>query len=138
MAWWDGFCPAYERFTGRKPMKRSVRELEDANMDLESISGIRDLLTQPELMAQAAEECMELGHALLQLRRAIDDENPTRVSYVEAVRNVNEEWADVKLCMNQLTCIDNLMVMSVMHIKNARWMSHLIRHRRKEYGKHED
>lgn len=55
--------------------------------------------SRAELIAQLAEECAELGHAALKLRRAIDGANPTPVTFDEALEAFQEEAADVLLCM---------------------------------------
>lgn len=60
---------------------------------------IIDKLGTPELLAQLAEEAAELGKAALKLRRALDGKNPTPVSPADALRNVQEEMADVLLCV---------------------------------------
>lgn len=66
------------------------------------IQSIRDKLTQEELLAQLAEETMELGHAALKLRRAYDGSNPTPVKRREAFENLKEEIADVWLLIEVL------------------------------------
>lgn len=66
------------------------------------IQSIRDKLTQEELLAQMAEEAMELGHAALKLRRAYDGTNPTPVKRSEAFENIKEEIADVRLLIHML------------------------------------
>jgi NTP pyrophosphatase (non-canonical NTP hydrolase) len=55
-------------------------------------------MTGSELLAQMAEECAELGHAALKLRRAITGDNPTPVSADAASAQVEEELADVLTC----------------------------------------
>lgn len=93
---------------------------------------IPDLLPPWEILAQLAEECMELGQAALKVRRCLDDLNPTRMSYVEAVAHLNEEWADVLLTIRQLSLIDEGRVYAVMKEKHERWLNSLIEHRRQE------
>ncbi len=51
-----------------------------------------------ELLAQTAEEAIELAHAALKLRRTLDSSNPTPVATVEAVVQFEEEIADLTLC----------------------------------------
>lgn len=60
---------------------------------------IVDKLETPELLTQLAEEAAELGKAAMELRRALDGRNPTPVSVVDAMHNLQEEMADVLLCM---------------------------------------
>lgn len=92
----------------------------------------RDFLSQTELMAAAAEECSKLVCSLLQLRRVMDDTNPIPVNYCDAVRGVNADWAGLQLAMMQLSCLDDLKIMSTMHVKNGRWLGKLIRKRKEE------
>ena len=63
---------------------------------------IRSRLSQEELLAQLAEESMELGHAALKLRRAYDGTNPTPVSAADAYDSVLEEIADVSVVLEAL------------------------------------
>lgn len=63
------------------------------------LNHIIETLGTEELLAQLAEEAAELGKAALKLRRALNGKNPTPVSPVDAIRNVQEEMADVLLCV---------------------------------------
>lgn len=64
------------------------------------IDFIRENVSQEELLAQLAEEAVELAHAALKLRRAYGNtENPTPVSSGLAFQNLTEELADVQLCV---------------------------------------
>lgn len=63
---------------------------------------VRDHLSEEELLAQLAEEASELAHAALKLRRALDGRNPTPVPVEEARAGLNEEVADVMLCLQVL------------------------------------
>lgn len=67
---------------------------------------IRDQLGVPELLAQLAEECNELSHAALKLRRVYDGRNPTPVSESEALDNLLEEIGDVDNCLEALELDD--------------------------------
>lgn len=51
------------------------------------------------LLEQTAEECAELAKACLKLARKMRGENPTPVAEEVLFKNLNEEIADVKLCM---------------------------------------
>lgn len=93
---------------------------------------IRDMLPQWELLAMVAEEASELAQAALKLRRCLDDVNPTRIGYVQAVHDLNEEWADVLLAIQQLSMIDDGLVRKIMKEKEQRWLEHLIRHRKEQ------
>lgn len=87
---------------------------------------INEMLDQPELLAMLAEEASELAKAALKLRRAIDGTNPTPVSIQEAVIALNEEIADVNLCLDQISCVDFDEIMAVMKRKQARWIVRLL------------
>ena len=100
------------------------------NHDIETI---RHNLRRPELLAQLAEECAELAHAALKLRRAIDGANPTPVPARTAEKNLREEIADVLLLM-QLCTYDDVAVLDVrvngeigttIQRKTARWAERL-------------
>lgn len=49
------------------------------------------------LYEQLAEECSELAHAALKMARVVRKENPTPVTMNDAIKNVNEEYTDLKL-----------------------------------------
>lgn len=63
------------------------------------IDFIRDALPEEELLAQLAEEAVELSHAALKLRRVMDGRNPTPVRLSEALANLQEEVSDVLLLL---------------------------------------
>lgn len=63
-------------------------------------SYVQSKLTTPELLAMLAEEAAELGHAALKLRRVLDGTNPTPVTFTEAAGKLQEEVADVMLCIS--------------------------------------
>lgn len=87
---------------------------------------IKDFLPTWELLAMVAEEAAELAQAALKLRRTLDDLNPTRITFDEALANFNEEWADVLLSVRQLNLIDENLVLNIMQQKKERWLNHLI------------
>lgn len=93
---------------------------------------ITEFLPQDELLAQLAEEASELGQAALKLRRILDGRNPTPTSYVQAVKNLNEEMADVRLCMDLITCKDDTVIAKFREEKESRWLGRLADLRRKE------
>lgn len=64
------------------------------------IEQIRKKLDTPELLCQLSEEASELAQAALKLRRAITGINPTPVSVEEATDDLEEEIADVMLCLS--------------------------------------
>lgn len=93
---------------------------------------IRDFLPTWELLAQLAEEASELSQAALKLRRCLDDLNPTRTTFNEALANLHEEWADVLLVMRIIGMMDEGIVYHIMQEKHDRWLNHLIEHNSKK------
>lgn len=63
------------------------------------IIDITKYLSATEVLAQLGEEGAELAQAALKLRRAMDGSNPTPKSVAECVKNLQEEFADVMLCV---------------------------------------
>ena len=59
-------------------------------------------LSHTELLAQLAEEAAELSQAALKVRRVIDGQNPTPVTYDSAYANLVEEYSDVVCCLQEL------------------------------------
>jgi len=75
------------------------------------------------MLEQTAEECAELAQACLKYARALRMENPTPKPMHEIIANIEEETADVSLCLTELSrgkliCDSN--VMKWMEIKNER------------------
>ena len=66
---------------------------------MDAFETIREKVPQTELLAQLAEEAVELAHAALKLRRIYDGINPTPVPAAVAFANLKEEIADVQLLM---------------------------------------
>lgn len=63
---------------------------------------VRAKLSDPELLAQLAEEAAELAQAALKMRRVIDGTNPTPVTFQKAHDNLLEEICDVETCVAAL------------------------------------
>lgn len=100
------------------------------------IEYIRDQVPQEELLAQLAEEAGELAHAALKMRRCMDGRNPTPVRISEAWANLQEEVADVLLCLTVLDIDTNVGDYSeTIRAKLDRWVGRL---RRAEYGYDDD
>lgn len=93
---------------------------------------VTDFLPQDELLLQLAEEAAELSQAAMKLRRVMDGRNPTPVGYQMAVKNLNEEMADVLLCAEQISSLDEKQIAKTKQSKQARWMERLKDLRRKE------
>lgn len=63
---------------------------------------IRGKLSDPELLAQLAEEAAELAQAALKMRRVMDGSNPTPVTPQQAYDTILEEICDVETCVAAL------------------------------------
>lgn len=66
------------------------------------MSKIVDEIGEAALLEQTAEECVELAQACLKLARKLRDENPTPMSKEDILKNINEEMADVALCLDEI------------------------------------
>lgn len=92
------------------------------------IDYIANRVPREELLCQLAEEAAELGQAALKLRRTMGDQNPTPVSYDEALERLHEEIADVKLvlkCLGMDSAYDRGRHLSIMQGKIGRWVRRL-------------
>lgn len=61
-----------------------------------------EVIGTPALLEQCAEECTELAHACLKMSRKMRNENPTPAAMNDILQNLNEEMADVMICMNAI------------------------------------
>lgn len=97
---------------------------------------VSDILPKTEILAQLAEEASELAQAALKLRRALDGTNPTPKSVGECLENIQEEMADVFVCLTMFgksaerdgILIYNRYMEKVIKIedeKETRWLSRL-------------
>ena len=66
------------------------------------IKPVDDALTPPATLEQLAEECTELGKAALKLARIYRGENPTPILEEDAIENLCEEVADIRVCIRVL------------------------------------
>lgn len=90
---------------------------------------IKEILDKTELLAQLAEESAELSQAALKLRRAIMGINPTPKSIAQCEGELDEEIADVRLCLEELgLCTGfHLELQKVfMTEKRKRWLTRLL------------
>lgn len=62
---------------------------------------VMDQIGESAFLEQLAEECSELSQAALKLARKMRDENPTPKTYQECRDSLQEEMADVLLCIDQ-------------------------------------
>lgn len=93
---------------------------------MDTFEFITDKVPQTELLAQLAEEAVELAHAALKLRRTYDDTNPTPVTSREAFEKLKEELADVQLLVNVLGFHQHgLEICRTMQTKLERWAQRL-------------
>lgn len=86
----------------------------------DEIKGISAKLGTAELLAQLAEEAAELTQTALKLRRALDRANPTSMTAADALLNLQEEMADMLLCMVAVG-IDRPTVERFIRAKAYRW-----------------
>lgn len=88
---------------------------------------IRKRVPDTELLAQLAEECMELGQAALKMRRVLDGTNPTPKTLEACKVNLTEEWADVVVCVDALAAdwIDRVEAVEIAYRKTKRWLERL-------------
>lgn len=87
---------------------------------------VKDYLTEGELLCQLAEESAELAQAALKERRALEDDNPTPVSYTDAHANLLEEVADVYVSLGELLSLEDWeRVARIREEKENRWLRRL-------------
>lgn len=64
---------------------------------------ITEKIGLPAMLEQTAEECTELAHACQKLARIYRGNNPTPVTERDASDAIEEETADVMICVDELT-----------------------------------
>lgn len=89
------------------------------------IEYVKEQLSVEELLCQLAEEASELAKAALKLRRVLDGSNPTPVTYDEAMENIHEEIADVRLLLELLELTNKPVQTEIMVAKLTRWTERL-------------
>lgn len=62
---------------------------------MELMNNIKDLIGEPALLEQLAEEATELAQAALKAARILRGENPTPVTLAQARDKITEEFTDV-------------------------------------------
>ena len=92
------------------------------------------------LLEQLAEESAELVQAALKMARKIRNEHPTPKSRADCVANLQEEIADVELCISILPAAlnDPAEVGRTMSAKHRRWNERLHDEKLWEVSSHED
>ena len=89
---------------------------------------IINIIGEPALLEQLAEECTELAHACLKLARKLRAENPTPIKACDLYEAIMSEWADVDVCITELTRLpwwDDSFVSAVEDFKTNRWEARL-------------
>jgi NTP pyrophosphatase (non-canonical NTP hydrolase) len=90
---------------------------------------ILEKLGRAPVLEQLAEEDAEVAQAALKLARIIRGENPTPKTSYEAEEALEEEMADVSVCMRVLAIesivIDVENVEKIAEIKMKRWLNRL-------------
>lgn len=79
-------------------------------------------------LEQCAEECVELAHACLKMARILRGENPTPVNEETAIKRINEESADVMVCINAIVesgLLSYEAIDSEVMIKTDRWVNRI-------------
>lgn len=101
---------------------------------------ILEMIGTAALPEQLAEESAELAQAALKMARKIRNENPTPKSHTDCVANLQEEIADVELCISVLPAAlhDPAEVGKTMAAKHRRLNERLHDEKLWEVDSHED
>lgn len=97
---------------------------------------VSDILPKTEILAQLAEKASKLAQAALELRCVLNGTNPTPKSVEECLENIQEEMADVFVCLTMFgksaerdgILIYNRYMEKIIKIENekeAHWLSRL-------------
>ena len=76
--------------------------MEGDEIGMSEVEYIKAQLSETERLLGLTEEALELALAALKLRRVLDGENPTPVTYDQAVSNLLEEYGDLENCIEVL------------------------------------
>ena len=85
------------------------------------VETIAESVPLDDLLAQLAEECAEVGHAALKLRRARTGTNPTPVTGEQAFEKLEEEISDLHTVLTVLGVCGISGISSVYNAKLKRW-----------------
>lgn len=101
---------------------------------------ILEMIGTAALLEQLAEESAELAQAALKMARKIRNENPTPKSHTDCVVNLQEEIADVELCISVLPAAlhDPAEIGRTMAARHRRWNERLHDEKLWEVSSHED
>lgn len=106
-----------------------MNEIEDYEYVCSLVNHVADMLSTYELLTQLAEEAAELAQAALKYRRALrteqgqEDTSPTPKTAQEARKALEEEVADVELCVYALEMLT--IDFEPMKRKGERWLRRL-------------
>lgn len=94
----------------------------NGELTIEEAKAIVDSLPERDLLEQLAEKAAELSQAALKCIRAYDlSHNPTPISDQEAFDALEEESADVLMCMEALLSLDAIVADAHSSPKWIRW-----------------
>lgn len=82
-------------------MNKSYCPIPGASQPKEHPKTIVERIGEPAFLEQLAEECSELSQAALKTARKYRGENPTPKTIDECLDSLQEEMADVMLCMDE-------------------------------------
>lgn len=101
---------------------------------------VLEMIGTAALLEQLAEESAELAQAALKMASKIRNESPTPKSRADCVANLQEEIADVELCISILPAAlnDPAEVGRTMSAKHRRWNERLHDEKLWEVSSHED
>ena len=90
---------------------------------------LTDLIGEPAILEQLAEEAAELNHASLKLARILRGENPTPVRRKVAVEHLTEEMTDIFVCIAVLAQAGYEIDPELAEQKIRRWYTRVLRER---------
>lgn len=113
-------------------MESTLKELERIKYFDENVVGVEvnvragiPYLNSAAKLEALAEEASELSKAALKLARIHRNENPTPVTKEKAIDNLNEEIADVLVCVRSLREVSPEKIKEISDNKLARWIGRL-------------
>lgn len=113
-------------------MESTRKELERIKSFDENVVGVEvnvragiPYLNSAAKLEALAEEASELSKAALKLARIYRNENPTPVTRQEATDNLNEEIADVLVCVRSLREVNPEQIKEISGNKTIRWIGRL-------------
>lgn len=89
---------------------------------------MKDRIGLPALLECTAEECLEFAHACLKYARKLRNDNPTPIVIKDIKEKINEELADLTLCIDELwktNELDSQLYEEIFDQKSLRWRERL-------------